>query len=83
MLRGRGAATAEITRAGMPVPLRLHHHDRALLDYLRKQGRAARRLWKQATSALAKNEKQAGKRYGDPRSRLMVMSGSELAAVAI
>ena len=43
LLGGKGAGLAEMTNAGLPVPARLHDHDRGLQRLLHGRGEAPRR----------------------------------------
>jgi pyruvate,orthophosphate dikinase len=71
LLGGKGANLAEMTRIGLPVPPGLIVTTRACNAYLAAGG-LAKALWQQVQAALAKVEKLAGRRLGDPANPLLV-----------
>ena len=72
LLGGKGAGAAEMTRAGMPVPPGFTITTEACREYYAHGGRLPEGLWKQVTDALVTLEKQARKRFRDPRNPLLV-----------
>jgi len=72
LLGGKGAGAAEMTRAGMPVPPGFTITTEACREYYARGRKLPDGLWDQVTKALALLEKRAGKRFGDPKSPLLV-----------
>jgi pyruvate,orthophosphate dikinase len=71
LLGGKGANLAEMTRIGLPVPPGLIVSTRACNAFLAASGFPPT-MWQQVLAALAKLEKLAGKRFGDPANPLLV-----------
>ncbi len=71
LLGGKGANLAEMTVLGLPVPPGFIVTTRACNAYLAEGGFPAG-LWEQASAGLAKVEKLAGKKFGDPKNPLLV-----------
>ncbi len=71
LLGGKGANLAEMTRMGLPVPPGFIVTTRACNDFL-SAGGFAPGMWAQMERALAKVERAAGKRLGDPADPLLV-----------
>ncbi len=71
LLGGKGANLAEMTRLGLPVPPGLIVTTAACNAYLAAGG-FPRGMWEQVERALARVERLAGRRFGDPRSPLLV-----------
>jgi pyruvate,orthophosphate dikinase len=71
LLGGKGANLAEMTRMGLPVPPGFIVSTRACNAYLAAGG-FPRGMWEQVERALAKVERAAGKRLGDPADPLLV-----------
>ncbi len=71
LLGGKGANLAEMTRMGLPVPPGFIVSTRACNAYLAAGGFPPG-AWAQVEKALAKVERLAGKRLGDPADPLLV-----------
>jgi len=71
LLGGKGANLSEMTVLGLPVPPGFIVTTQACNAYLAARGFPPG-LWEQALAALAKVEKLAGKKFGDPRNPLLV-----------
>ncbi|MFO1206029.1 MAG: pyruvate, phosphate dikinase [Burkholderiales bacterium] len=71
LLGGKGANLSEMTVLGLPVPPGFIVTTRACNAYLAEGGFPSG-LWEQAIGALAKVEKLAGKKFGDPKNPLLV-----------
>jgi pyruvate,orthophosphate dikinase len=71
LLGGKGANLAEMTRLGLPVPPGLIISTAACNAYLGAKGLPAG-MWPQVLAALAKVEKQVGRKLGDPKNPLLV-----------
>ncbi len=71
LLGGKGANLAEMTALGLPVPPGFVVTTRACNAYLRAGGFPAG-MWDQVLAALARVERQSGKRFGDPHRPLLV-----------
>jgi pyruvate, orthophosphate dikinase len=71
LLGGKGANLAEMTRLGLPVPPGLIVTTEACNAFLAAGG-FPEALWSQVLAALKKVEKQAGRRFGDPKNPLLV-----------
>jgi pyruvate,orthophosphate dikinase len=71
LLGGKGANLAEMTRLGLPVPPGLIITTAACNAYLSERGFPSA-MWQQVLAALAKVEKQVGRRLGDPTAPLLV-----------
>ncbi len=72
LLGGKGAGAAEMTRAGLPVPPGFTITTEACREYYARGRKLPDGLWDQVTKALTLLEKRAGKRFGDPKSPLLV-----------
>jgi pyruvate,orthophosphate dikinase len=71
LLGGKGANLAEMTSQGLPVPPGFIVTTKACNAYLAAGGFPAG-MWEQMLTALAKVEKEAGRKFGDPRNPLLV-----------
>jgi pyruvate,orthophosphate dikinase len=71
LLGGKGANLAEMTALGLPVPPGFIVTTRACNAYLAARGFPVG-MWSQVVTALAKLERETGKRFGDPRNPLLV-----------
>jgi pyruvate,orthophosphate dikinase len=72
LLGGKGAGLAEMTRIGLPVPAGFTISTETC-DYFYKNGKKyPSELKKQVVDNVAKLEKAAGKKLGDPRNPLLV-----------
>ncbi|MCF8051486.1 MAG: pyruvate, phosphate dikinase [Desulfobacterales bacterium] len=69
---GKGANLADMVRIGLPVPPGFTVTTEACLAYLDSGGRLPEGMWEQEQEALKAVEKQAGKRFGDPKNPLLV-----------
>ncbi len=72
LLGGKGAGAAEMTRAGMPVPPGFTITTEACRAYLANGGKFPPGLWDQVTAALKILERNAGKKFGNPKDPLLV-----------
>ena len=73
LLGGKGAGVAEMTRAGLPVPARVHDHDRGLQRLLRARRASSPRASGSRSRTRSRGvEKTTGKGFGDPRNPLLV-----------
>ena len=72
LLGGKGAGAAEMTRAGMPVPPGFTITTEACRAYLAHGGKFPPGLWDQVTAALKVLERNAGKKFGNPKDPLLV-----------
>ncbi len=79
LLGGKGANLAEMTRIGVPVPPGFTITTEACNAYLASKGKFPAGMWDQVMDALHKVEKEAGKKFGDPKNPLLVScrSGSK------
>ncbi len=79
LLGGKGANLAEMTRIGVPVPPGFIITTEACNAYLAGGGKFPEGMWDQVMDALHKVEKEAGKKFGDPKNPLLVScrSGSK------
>jgi pyruvate,orthophosphate dikinase len=71
LLGGKGSGLADMTRAGVPVPPGFTVTTEACNEF-RKTGKFPAGMWKQALDAMKVVEKQAGKKFGDPSTPLLV-----------
>jgi len=71
LLGGKGTGLADMTRAGVPVPPGFTVTTEACNEY-RKNGKFPAKMWDQQLAALKVVEKQTGKKFGDPKSPLLV-----------
>jgi len=78
LLGGKGANLAEMVRIGVPVPPGFTITTEACNAYQDNRS-FPEGMWDQAMAALAVVEKQAGKKFGDPKNPLLVScrSGSK------
>jgi len=72
LLGGKGAGAAEMTRAGMPVPPGFTITTEACRAYYAKGRKFPPGLWEQVTTNLKVLERNAGKKFGDPKDPLLV-----------
>jgi pyruvate,orthophosphate dikinase len=72
LLGGKGAGAAEMTSAGMPVPPGFTITTEACREYYARGRKLPEGLWDQVTAALKILERNAGKRFGDPKDPLLV-----------
>ncbi len=72
LLGGKGAGLAEMTNAGLPVPPGFTITTVACTDYFAAGEQLPDGLWDDILSAVGDLERQAGKRFGDPASPLLV-----------
>ena len=79
LLGGKGANLADMTRIGVPVPPGFTITTEACNAYLAGGGKFPEGMWDQTIEALHKVEKEAGKKFGDPKNPLLVScrSGSK------
>ena len=71
LLGGKGANLADMARIGVPVPPGFTVTTEAC-NYYSANGDFPEGLWDQMMTALAEVEKQAGKKFGDPKNPLLV-----------
>ena len=72
LLGGKGAGSAEMTRAGIPVPPGFTITTEACLAYFETGRKFPAGMQQQIDRALAEVEVQTGKRFGDPTNPLLV-----------
>jgi pyruvate,orthophosphate dikinase len=72
LLGGKGANLAEMTRAGLPVPLGFTITTEACNDYYASGKQLSEGLLDEIGKALADLEAQTGKKLGDPSNPLLV-----------
>jgi len=71
LVGGKGSGLLDMTRAGVPVPPFFTVTTEACNAYQRS-GKFPAGLWDQELKALKRIEKQAGKKFGDPKNPLLV-----------
>ncbi len=71
LLGGKGSGLADMTRAGVPVPPGFTVTTEACNEF-RKTGQFPAGQWDQMLAALKVVEKQAGRKFGDPKNPLLV-----------
>ena len=71
LLGGKGANLADMARIGVPVPPGFTVTTEAC-NYYSANGEFPEGQWDQMMAALAEVEKQAGKKFGDPKNPLLV-----------
>jgi pyruvate, orthophosphate dikinase len=72
LLGGKGANLAEMTRIGVPVPPGFTATTEACNAFLAAGNTFPEGMWEQELAALKDVEKQTGKKFGDPKSPLLV-----------
>jgi pyruvate,orthophosphate dikinase len=72
LLGGKGAGLAEMTAAGLPVPLGFTITTKACLDYFALGGKFPEGFLERADAAAEELERRTGKRFGDPTAPLLV-----------
>ncbi|MDX9863743.1 MAG: pyruvate, phosphate dikinase [Anaerolineaceae bacterium] len=72
LLGGKGANLAEMTRIGVPVPPGFTVTTEACNAFLAAGNHFPDGMWEQELAALKDVEKQTGKKFGDPKSPLLV-----------
>jgi len=72
LLGGKGAGVAEMTNAGLPVPPGFTITTEACNAYFASGKAFPVGLWDQVEKALARLERAAGRRFGDPPDPLLV-----------
>jgi pyruvate, orthophosphate dikinase len=71
LLGGKGAGLSDMTRAGVPVPPGFTVTTEAC-NWFRKTGKFPQGMWDEVLKAMKVVEKQAGKKFGDPKNPLLV-----------
>jgi len=71
LLGGKGSGLADMTRAGVPVPPGFTVTTEACNEF-RKNAKFPAGMWDQALVAMKSVEKNAGKKFGDPKNPLLV-----------
>jgi hypothetical protein len=71
LLGGKGSGLADMTRAGVPVPPGFTVSTEACNGF-RKTGKFPAGMWEQALVSMKSVEKNAGKKFGDPKNPLLV-----------
>jgi len=79
LLGGKGAGLAEMANIGLPVPPGFIITTEACLAYYEAGEKFPPGMWEQTLSALKVVEERSGKRFGDPKTPLLVSvrSGSK------
>ena len=72
LLGGKGAGAAEMTRAGMPVPPGFTITTEACRAYYTSGRKFPPGMWEQVLANLKILERNAGKKFGDPKDPLLV-----------
>jgi pyruvate, orthophosphate dikinase len=72
LLGGKGAGLAEMTKIGLPVPAGFTISTEACDYYYKNDKKYSSELQKQVKENVAKLEKVAGKKLGDPKNPLLV-----------
>ena len=72
LLGGKGAGSAEMTKAGMPVPAGFTITTAACLEYYANNKELPAGLDAQVDVALAEVESAVGRKFGDPQNPLLV-----------
>jgi pyruvate,orthophosphate dikinase len=72
LLGGKGVGLAEMTAIGIPVPAGFTVTTAACVAYMREGGRVPDGLEEEVAEHMARLEKAAGKRFGDPEDPLLV-----------
>ena len=72
LLGGKGAGVAEMTNAGLPVPPGFTITTEACNEFYRLGEKFPEGMWEQVLKSLKVVEKQAGKKFGDPKNPLLV-----------
>ncbi len=72
LLGGKGAGLAEMTAAGLPVPLGFTITTQACLQYYEDGKRLSESFLEQLREAIAELERRTGKRFNDPNAPLLV-----------
>ena len=72
LLGGKGAGLAEMTRIGTPVPPGFTLTTEACRAYLARDGNFPAGMWEQELEAVEHIEKQVGRKFGDPKTPLLV-----------
>src|SRR5574338_344288 len=72
LLGGKGSGLADMTRAGVPVPLGFTVTTEACNAFRKAGGKFPPGMWQQELDALKKVEKATGKKFGDPSNPLLV-----------
>ncbi len=72
VLGGKGAGLAEMCRAGVPVPPGFTISTEVCNIYFENKNSVPAEINQQVLTALAKLEKQIGKKLGDPTNPLLV-----------
>jgi pyruvate,orthophosphate dikinase len=72
ILGGKGAGLAEMTKLGIPVPPGFTVGTEVCNLYYRNRGRVPPDVNREIAAHLARLERVAGKRFGDPRNPLLV-----------
>jgi pyruvate,orthophosphate dikinase len=72
LLGGKGAGLAEMTNAGLPVPLGFTITTEACNAYFDAGKQFPEGMWDQVLEAMKEVERQAGKKFGDPANPLLV-----------
>jgi pyruvate,orthophosphate dikinase len=72
LLGGKGANLAEMTRIGVPVPPGFTVTTQACNAYLAAGEQFPEGMWEQELAAMKHVEEKTGKKFGDPKSPLLV-----------
>ncbi len=72
LLGGKGAGLAEMTAAGLPVPMGFTITTQACLQYYEDGKRLSESFQEQLREAIAELERRTGKRFNDPEAPLLV-----------
>ena len=72
LMGGKGANLGEMTRIGVPVPPFFTVTTESCNAFIANGNKFPEGMWEQVLEALAGVEKQAGKKFGDPKNPLLV-----------
>ena len=72
LMGGKGANLGEMTRIGVPVPPFFTVTTESCNAFIANGNKFPEGMWDQVLEALAGVEKQAGKKFGDPKNPLLV-----------
>ena len=72
LLGGKGAALAEMTLLGLPIPPGFTISTAACIEFLNNNEKYPESLWEEVKNALAEIEKKEGKQFGNPDNPLLV-----------
>jgi len=72
LLGGKGAALAEMTELGLPVPPGFTITTKTCVEFLANSEKYPKGLWEEVTKKLVEIEKNLDRKFGDPSNPLLV-----------